>query len=155
MTQATVFRDGRVLPKKWAPLFRVTFVAGFIETGFDEQTWPPGVVRIVALTAAHRAETHWMYGGAKKLCPLFAMAAIASLRLLVSVQHGILRSVDGVTMRAGDFVLLMRASLPTHSRMIVVALKTHLVLLLMRGSGFFPEVQNCEQAQRKACYRSA
>ena len=83
VAQATVLLDRRMLPKERTALFGVAVVTKLIDGVSRKQIVSHRLVGIVATGAGHFALSHRVYRWFETGCPLFLVAGITDVRLLM------------------------------------------------------------------------
>lgn len=97
VTIDTVINHGTVLPQERSALLGVTGVAGFVDVVLDQQFWPGGSMRVMAVGANHLAFTDRMVRNTMLLSTLLFVAGKTYFRLGGLGQHLVLLGMDFMT----------------------------------------------------------
>ena len=89
VTQGTVLGSGRVLPQKWPALFRMAQKAGFVNGRSLQQEVVIAIVRVVAVTAGHVAESQGMAAWFESIRAFFLMTIEAGLLLCQGIKYAV------------------------------------------------------------------
>ena len=132
VTKAAILGCRSVFEELGAAVFRVTLVAGVVESWFHQGELRAGTVAVVAVAAQGPAlldrMARWQIG----LSALARMAVVAGFRLGALVQYRIGAGVQLVAAATGDVLIVVHAAGPEHLLPAAVAIGTTGDLILRR-----------------------
>ena len=128
VAEAAVLGRWFVFPDVWAAFLCMALVTGVVQGLTHELQLRRLAVRTVTSAAIHLAFDQRMRKRLQGLAALQLVAVIADFRLRGRLQYGIAAGVAGVTVGAGNVIVVVRTAVPAEACIRRMTAETHAVL---------------------------